>query len=88
MTEFTPTDVLASIGRLRGASIDEVAADLGVAVADVLPKLSELVELGYVRPLGRGIPVMPNGAPLLDKSRLSESAFEVTFRGFVELRSS
>jgi len=87
MSDVTAKDVLASISKLRGASIDEIAADLGAPFEVVSTKLDELAASGFVRPIGLGLPVVPAGQRRLTAEDLSATDFEVTPRGFLELRS-
>jgi hypothetical protein len=79
--------ILASAKRLRGASPDEIAADLGAPVADVVQGISELASRGYVSKLTRGVPVAPNGSPRFSEDELRDSIWELTFRGSLELSS-
>jgi predicted ArsR family transcriptional regulator len=87
MVDVTVKDVLASISKLRGASVDEIAADLGVPAGTISSKLDVLARNGSVRTLGIGTALIPNGAGRFASEDLSSNTFELTPRGFLELRS-
>lgn len=87
MAEITQKDVLASISRLRGATSREVAADLGANPEEILPTVEDLAKRGFIRPLRKGIPVGVAGRERFALAELADAVLDVTFRGFVELRS-
>ena len=86
MPELTEKDILASFSRLRGASVAEVAADLGVSQEQLTPRITELAERGYVLPLRQGVGVASSRREHLGPEELAHPVFRLTHRGTVELR--
>ncbi len=85
--DVTVKNILGSISKLRGASVEEIASDLGAPVEGILPTLDQLAKSGYVRAVGNGVPVAPIGERRFSAEKLTSGSFEVTPRGFLELRS-
>jgi hypothetical protein len=86
MPSVTEKDVLASLSRLRGASVSEVAADLGVPQADLVPIVAELAERGYIRAIGDRVAAAAGGRERFLPDELAHAVLSVTNRGSVELR--
>ena len=80
-------DVLASVSRLHGASAEEVAADLGLPLDEIVELLEDLTGRGYVRPIQRGVPVGAVGVQRFSQQQLLDAVFDLTSRGFMELKS-
>lgn len=88
MIDITDKNILASISRLRGASLDEIAANTGVATEVVMPKLARLISMGLVRRIDGS-----NIHEQADRQSLTADEpgiiiFEMTSRGLLRLRTS
>jgi hypothetical protein len=86
MPVLTEKDILASVSRLRGASAAEVAADLGVSQAELMPMITELADRGYVSPLWPPQLRSTSGREQFDPEELGRAVLRLTHRGTVELR--
>jgi len=88
MVKITDKDVLASISQLRGASVEEIAADVGASPDVIASILDQLSANGFVRQLESSLPnAQAKRRELLSGVSFTNHAFEVTPRGMMELRS-
>jgi len=83
----TTKDVLASISKLRGATVGEISADLGKPAELVLSIVADLAQRGMVKPMRSRVSIAAAGNERFSEDELANTVLDVTSRGFLELQT-